>query len=192
MRILGGLLKGRQVKVPDIKGLRPTPQMVREALFDILGEMTRGANVLDLFAGSGAFGLEALSRGADFCVFVDISSKAVKEIRLFLEKVGFKEKGLVLRWDLGKGIPRGLEGRKFSVVFMDPPYDSNLALKVLGMPEFFSMLKEGAKIIVESRKGSVLPEEVQGLIKSRSRAYGDTEITIYEHALCPGSQRLEE
>lgn len=179
MRILAGTLKGRSIKGPSGKGIRPTPQIVREAIFDILGQGVVGATVLDLFAGTGALGLEALSRGASYCAFVDISFRALSGIRAFLEKCNIKEKASLVRWDLRKGIPQNLGERRFSIVFMDPPYDSDLASRLIILPEFHTILAEDAKIIVESRRGSMLPEVGHKMIKERSRVYGDTQITIY-------------
>lgn len=179
MRILAGILKGRPIKGPIVKRIRPTPQIVREAIFDILGQGVVEATVLDLFAGTGALGLEALSRGASYCVFVDISFQALTQIKDFLGKCNIEEKASLFRWDLRRGIPRNLQNRRFSLVFMDPPYDSDLAQKLLLLPEFHSFLAEDAKIIVESRRGSVLPEVGHKVIKERTRVYGDTQITIY-------------
>ncbi len=181
MKIVGGLLKGRHLNPPAGKGIRPTPQIVREAIFDILGDFVEGANVLDLFAGTGALGLEALSRGASFCLFVDISYKALRSIRAFLDRNQLTDRGMVLRWDLRKGLPGEIKGSVFSLVFMDPPYDSQLAVELLKFPHLSSLLTQDAKIIVESRKGSVLPEKGLSIALEKNRVYGDTMISIYSH-----------
>jgi 16S rRNA (guanine966-N2)-methyltransferase len=171
MRVVAGDFKGRRLYAPRGGRTRPTADRVREALFSMLGDVT-GARVLDLFAGSGALGIEALSRGAASAVFVDSDPRAVAAIRRNLASVGAA--GEVRRQD----VLRFLAGRagKFELVLVDPPYDSAARLAGPLAERLPTVLARNAVVVTESdkRRPIVLP-----LPLARERTYGDVRIAIH-------------
>jgi 16S rRNA (guanine966-N2)-methyltransferase len=181
MRITGGRLRGR--RLASFKGLeiRPTSDRVREAIFDILGHHLTGEKVLDLFAGTGSLGIEALSRGASWALFIDHSPKAIDLIDKNLKLCGLKTEGVVLRKDLLKGFPRRhrLLEEKVDLVFVDPPYRKGMILPVLEELCGLGILKSPATLVAQSEQKEALPACVGGLEMVKSRIYGDTRITLY-------------
>ena len=172
MRVVAGSFKGRRLAAPRGTRTRPTADRVREALFSMLGDVG-GARVLDLYAGSGALGIEALSRGAGSAVFVERDAKAVAAIERNLAAVGIEE--TVVRQDVERFLARA-DGA-FDLVFCDPPYDS--AARVAGpLAEHLPALcAEDARIVTESDKRNPLVLPFPLLVE---RAYGDTRIAIHE------------
>jgi 16S rRNA (guanine966-N2)-methyltransferase len=172
MRIVAGEFGGRRLHAPRGRATRPTSDRVREALFAILGEV-RGARVLDLFAGSGALGIEALSRGAESAVFVESDHAAAAAIRRNLDAIG-AARAEVRRHDALRFLGSG-EG-PFDLVFVDPPYDSAPRLAEplsTGLP---AVLTQDALIVTESSKRTPLELSFPLL---RERTYGDTRIAIH-------------
>jgi 16S rRNA (guanine966-N2)-methyltransferase len=182
MRIVGGDFRGRTIKAPSGQNTRPTTDRTRESLFNILahrdGFAFAGGRVLDLFAGSGALGFEAISRGAAFCLFVDTDAGARGTIRENVEALGLYGQTRIHRrsaTSLGTK-PAGV-GAQFDLVFMDPPYRQDLigpALKVLTEGGWLS---KKAVIVAEHSKGEafLLPETLEA---DDVRAFGDTEISF--------------
>jgi 16S rRNA (guanine966-N2)-methyltransferase len=171
VRVVAGEFRGRRLAAPRGARTRPTADRVREALFSMLGDVT-GARVLDLYAGSGALGIEALSRGAGSAVFVDRDPRAVAAIERNLESLGLEQE--VLRQDAVRFLARA-KGT-FDLVFCDPPYDSasHLAAPLAqGLP---ALTSEHARIVTESDKRNPL-ELPFPLITERT--YGDTRIAIH-------------
>jgi 16S rRNA (guanine966-N2)-methyltransferase len=183
MRITGGRLRGR--RLASFKGLeiRPTSDRVREAIFDILGHHLRGEKVLDLFAGTGSLGIEALSRGAAWALFIDYSPKAIELMGKNLKLCGLEAEGVVLRKDLLKGFPRRhrLLEEKVDLVFVDPPYRKGILLPVLEELSQLNMLGSPATVVAQSEQREVLPPRVSSLDMVKSRIYGETRITLYRH-----------
>lgn len=187
MRITGGTGKGRKLSSP--KGarddIRPTSDRVREALFSILGERIPDARVLDLFAGTGSLGLEALSRGAASAVFVDQSPQALELIRTNLHHCFARSPAELFRIDLSRAagytsLARRLDpGRQFDLVFLDPPYEKKLAEMALVMVDTTGLVAAGGTLIAEERWKVVLPEEVGSLRLKLHRRYGETGIWLY-------------
>jgi 16S rRNA (guanine966-N2)-methyltransferase len=181
MRITGGRLKGR-ILYP-LRGLRirPTSDRVREAIFSILGQNLVGIKVLDLFAGTGSLGLEALSRGAIRALFVDNSPRAVKVINENLVLCRCEEAGAVLKVDLRRGLPanHGLVKEKWDLVFLDPPYGRNLVPRFLGTLSQGHILSSNGCVIVESSKSECFAAALGQLQMVDTRSYGDTRISIY-------------
>ena len=171
MRVIAGLAKGRPLRAPG-EGTRPMMDRVREALFSSLGPRVAEAAVLDLYAGSGSIGLEALSRGAERVVFVERGRRALAALRRNLEAVGLG--GEVVAGDVGSY----LEGctDTFDLVFVDPPYDRPLASVEEVLGRVVTLLRAGGVVVVHRRAGSGAPE-VPGLEVVDRRRYGDTEIT---------------
>lgn len=175
MRIVAGSFKGRRLHAPAGASTRPTADRVREALFSILGTLD-GERVLDLFAGSGALGIEALSRGAAEAIFVDSDSRAVAAIRRNLDAVGVESS--VRRRD-ALAYLRDASERPFDLVFLDPPYSSASELAGPLSERLPAVLSENARIVSESDKRNPL-ELTLPLIDER--VYGDTRIAIHRAA----------
>jgi pantetheine-phosphate adenylyltransferase len=157
-------------------GVRPTSDRVREALFARLGELA-GARVLDLYAGSGALGIEALSRGATGAVFVERSAAAAAVLRANLDALGLRDQSQLVRGDVGAAVRRlGRAARRFDLVFLDPPYGSpDEAPKALRTIATSGILAPGATVVVETARGGELPTP-EGLERLDERRYGDTVI----------------
>lgn len=175
LRITGGELAGLRLRVPD-GDVRPTSDRVREALFARLTEL-RGARVLDLFAGSGVLGMEALSRGAKSVVFVDSSRVCVAVVRENLTAHGLEKLGRVLRADSLTALRRlARRGSCFDLVLLDPPYESPELARVLPELAGDGLLSDAATVVVETAKRHAVPS-VAGLRVFDERDYGDTRIT---------------
>ena len=175
MRVITGKARGRRLREPKGMDIRPTTDMVKEAVFNILQFELEGARVLDLFAGTGQLGIEALSRGAAEAVFVDGSSAAVKIVRENLKLCGFEAR--VLQGDAIGYLPS--LGR-FDVVFLDPPYDSGLLEKALEVIENVDLLSNGGIIVCESRREKSLPDLEPPYRKTLARRYGKVCLTVYK------------
>ena len=180
MRITSGTFRSRIIKAPA--AIRPTLDNVRKAIFDILGDAVGGSRVLDLFAGSGALGLEALSRGADSCAFVDNSRSSVKAIKENLEGLGLgRQAGIeVVYADSLAAIRRFFgEGAGFDFIFMDPPYYKEIAKKSLSLLADCDILSETGVAVIEHSKHDPLPDSSGGLKLLRTARYGDTLVSFY-------------
>ncbi len=180
MRITSGRFKSRIIKAP--REIRPTLDNVRKAIFDIIGEGVKGATVLDLYAGSGALGLEALSRGAASCVFVDNSRASIRAIKENLVNLGLAEAGFieVIYSDSSALITALLEkGATFDLVFLDPPYYKSLAKKSLFLLGDCDILTKIGAVIVEHSKHDEMPTSSGLLKRFRTARYGDTQVSFY-------------
>jgi len=159
LRIIGGSWRGRRWRFPALAGIRPTPDRVRETLFNWLGAYVPGARALDLFAGSGALGLEALSRGAAHATFVEKETVAVREIRARLAEwsaTGARvEQADALHFLGGSASAQRME--PFDIVFLDPPFDSGLLSPAARLLEERGWLSAGARIYVETAAGGLPP-----------------------------------
>jgi 16S rRNA (guanine966-N2)-methyltransferase len=185
MRIVGGTLRGRAIAGPQHEGLRPTADRVRESLFNILahgidGLALNGARVIDLFAGTGALGLEAISRGAAYCLFVEDDAEARALIRTNVETFGLTGVTRIFRRDATDLGPAGTVAA-FDIAFLDPPYEKGLGEKALTALADGAWLVRGAIIVLEERAGITvsLPESFTQLDQ---RTYGDTQILIARFA----------
>jgi 16S rRNA (guanine966-N2)-methyltransferase len=181
MRITGGQAKGRTLATPKGDSIRPTSDQVKEAIFNIIGHDLTGFLVLDLFAGTGNLGLEALSRGALTAVFVDKSRQSINLIRKNLSICGFEKAGIILRRDLNKGIANiSLPGNNtFDLVFLDPPYEKGFLHKILKDLAQSKVLAPFARVLAESRKNVELPDSIERIKIEKKRTYGDTSISLY-------------
>lgn len=186
MRIIAGSARGRKLVSPGTKGggneIRPTSDRAREALFNILGNDVCGARVLDLFAGTGALGLEALSRGADSALFIDKRQSAIGMIDKNIQLTGFSDKVTVLKRDLAKDFfldSKYIPGEGFSLVFLDPPYKTNLAEELLVLLGKGSCVVRQGIVVVESSVSIKLPEKTGLLRCYDKRQYGDTAFWLY-------------
>ncbi len=175
MRVITGTARGRKLLEPDGMAVRPTTDMVKEAMFNIVQFDIEGRRVLDLFAGTGQLGIEALSRGAAECVFVDESPKSVKLVRTNLERCALR--GRVEQADSIGFLRRG---GKFDLIFLDPPYDSDLLEKALEVIQNVDILNDGGIIVCESRREKSMPELSAPYRKTLSRRYGKVCLTVYK------------
>jgi 16S rRNA (guanine(966)-N(2))-methyltransferase RsmD len=170
MRIIAGSAKGRALQAPgNAKGVRPTADRVRETLFNVLGQWMDGLSVLDLFAGTGALGLEALSRGASRAVFVDLDTSLAGRNA---QALGFQV--TLMRQSAARAIEQlAKKGEKFDLVFSDPPYADEVGAQTLSAVR--PLLNAGARVVIEHSKRETMPEE--GRIDERR--FGDTVVSIY-------------
>ncbi|HMC79218.1 MAG TPA: 16S rRNA (guanine(966)-N(2))-methyltransferase RsmD [Acidimicrobiia bacterium] len=176
MRVIAGEAKGRRLTGIRSSAIRPTSDRVREALFSALGAAVPGARVLDLYAGSGALGIEALSRGAAGAVFVDSDREAVAAIRANLALTGTDDRASVVRSPVGSFLAAGRHG-PFDLVFLDPPYAQGLPVKDLEALVAGGFLDAGASVVLETR-GPDAPPPVEGLEVVSRRRYGDTTLVF--------------
>jgi 16S rRNA (guanine966-N2)-methyltransferase len=184
MRVVGGKLRSRPIAGPKGNGLRPTTDRLREALFNILmhayGDPVSGARVLDLFAGTGALGIEAVSRGAAFVLFVDDGVEARSLLRNNTETLGLGGVTRIFRRDATKlGPAHPLE--PFSLVFLDPPYGKGLAEKALVAARDGGWLKPDALVVVEEAADAAF-KAPEGFEELERRQYDDTEIVFLRAA----------
>jgi len=179
MRIIAGALKGR-VLAPVQGRTRPTAAKVREAIFNILGPVVPEGQVLDLFAGTGALGIEALSRGAVQAVFVEDHPEALKALRRNLETLGLRDRGRVLPLPAAAALRQlDARGERFGLVFLDPPYGGGAAAATLGALAGSSLLLPRVWVVAEHSRRETLPESI-GILKQHTlRRYGDTRVAIY-------------
>jgi 16S rRNA (guanine(966)-N(2))-methyltransferase RsmD len=178
MRIIAGAFRGRRLHAPKDSRIRPTSDRVREAVFNIIAAQVEGASVLDLFAGTGAMGLEALSRGARFCLFVDQGAEAMRLIGANVRLCGAQERSRMVQGPVGSVVRRLCsENELFDVIFMDPPYGKGYieqSLEVVG-----GVAADGALVVAE-RHVRDEPPKVPGIWQEpRERRYGDTLISVY-------------
>ena len=175
MRVITGLARGRRLKEPEGMAIRPTTDQVKESIFNIIQYDIEGRNVLDLFAGTGQLGIEALSREAASVVFVDESSAAMKLVRENIKRTGLGNARTVQADALS--YLRGPE--KFDLIFVDPPYDRPVLDKTLSKIIEFDKLNENGIIICESKTETEMPELSDPYKKLREYRYGRVKITVY-------------
>ena len=177
MRVITGKAKGISLKTPEGLQTRPTADRVKEALFSAIQFDIPGANVLDLFGGTGQLGIEALSRGASRAVFVDESDKACRLILENLRRTKLEEQGSVIRSDYMAYLGRCAE--KFSLIILDPPYAEVFLENALKRITEIDILQSGGIIVTERPVGKELAFEFQGYSRSKDYKYGNTLITLY-------------
>lgn len=179
MRIIGGRLKGR--RLTGVRGqIRPTADRVREAIFNILGPDVDDSLVLDMFAGTGALGIEALSRGASQAVFIEKHPSALQVLRKNLVQCGLQEVSRVLPLGTEKAVPRlAAAGEHFSLVFLDPPYGHGLVAVNLLLLAKTGLVAPGGQIVVEHSRLEELAEAYRPLTRHDQRRYGATMISFY-------------
>lgn len=172
MRVVGGNKKGQRLKVSK-KGIRPTKSIVREAIFNIISDRIQGAAILDIFAGSGALGIESLSRGATQCVFIEKRPKILAEN---IEKISLKDYAEIIGSDYRTGLMQ-IKDRCFDLIFLDPPYHKNFIDKTLSIINLYELLCKDGMIIAEHSPHTdiSLPGNFEILKKKR---YGDTTVSF--------------
>ena len=177
MRIISGECRGRKLAQIQGRDIRPTSDRVREALFNIIGPAIRGQRVLDLFAGTGAFGLEALSRGASEAVFVEMAPTSCEVIRKNVAMCRMADKAQLVVHDLvGHPLPTGLG--QFDLIFMDPPYDRGYVETVIKKPGFTNLMVPDAVIIAEQSVRETLVSPLNSLDIYRQKKYSKTFVSF--------------
>ncbi len=163
------------------KHVRPTSDRVKESLFNVLGPYFDGGKVLDLFAGTGNLGLEALSRGMEQAVFVDSSYQSIQTVQQNIKKTHLFPQSIVWKKDAKRAVADCADrGWVFDLIFIDPPYHLDLYLPILNEIEKSKLLAEEGLIVAEHAKEVVLPDEVGSLYAIRDLSYGETHIRLYE------------
>ena len=177
MRVITGTARGRKLR--DLPGLdtRPTTDKVKESIFNIVQFDVEGRKVLDLFAGTGQLGIEALSRGAEKCAFVDQSRAAAKVVAENLETTGFSNAARLVQADALSFLSSCRE--RFGLAFLDPPYDTELLEKALFRMAEIDIMTENGIIVCESRAERVLPDLPAPYEKGREYRYGKIKLTLY-------------
>jgi 16S rRNA (guanine(966)-N(2))-methyltransferase RsmD len=187
IRISGGAAKGRRIGVKKAftkktgsDELRPTSSKVREALFDILRNALPGSSFLDLYAGTGGVGIEALSRGAAEAVLVESNTIRADVMRQILGRLHFTECAKVIEGKALEFVRReGMKEHRYDIVYLDPPYHSEELVKMLPLLGEGKILKEGGVVIVEHFSKTAIPEGVKLLTLKKRYKYGDTSLTVY-------------
>ncbi len=183
MKILSGTLRGRTITYTPHEELRPSADKVRKAVVDILQQVIEGQSVLDLYSGTGAFGLEVLSRGASSVCFVEKVAERADQIKKNIERFHLQKKSDVLNKDVFSSLVRmGRQKRSFDIVFLDPPYADNLCADTVKQIAENGVVKPGGFVAAECPKKIDLPEEVGSLKQIMLRRYGQTKVVIYQAA----------
>ncbi len=193
MRIISGNFKGRKLIQLEGNDIRPTPDRVREAIFNILGPGIRDARVLDLFAGTGALGLESLSRGAGHAVFVDAALSSCNLIQKNIDLCKMKEKALLIHHDIiALPFPQTLKTQPFDLIFMDPPYEKAIVETTLEKAGFIDLLAPKGIVVTEQSFKESLAKPLNGLDIYRQKKYSKTFISfLRKEAIDKGSANNE-
>ena len=183
MRVIAGSAKKRVLTVPRGWTGRPTADRVKEALFSILGDRVMDSSFLDIFAGIGNVGIEALSRGAVKCVFIEQEPKAVQAIKKNLALTGFQDRCRIVKNKALEGINK-LSARKeqFSIIFLDPPYGFGHEVMIIEKLAEEALLLPGGVVISESSKREEIPIVIGGFVMTRQERYGDTMLSFFKQS----------
>lgn len=198
LRIIGGEYRGKRLSPFQGAVVRPTADRIRESIFDILSHQLPGSVVLDLFAGTGALGLEALSRGAIFGVFIDQNKQALSVVERNIRSLDIGARTKIIRWNIGhnlncirriqqrfspfsRGDPDEADRRIFDLVFLDPPYKRQLVDKTLRHLHSCGALGKGAVVVVEHCPSESIPEDLAAFALRDRRRYGQTEISFLDY-----------
>ncbi|MBL7179494.1 MAG: 16S rRNA (guanine(966)-N(2))-methyltransferase RsmD [Pseudomonadota bacterium] len=184
LRIIGGSLRGK--KLHAVRGImvRPTADRLRESLFNIISARVQEAVVLDLFAGTGALGIEAISRGAESAVFIDNHQQALSAITLNIKSCAFGERTKIIKWDISKSlncIKSSIPA--FNLVFMDPPYGQNIIKPALFNLYRSNSLERGAYIVIEHTASEPIPADLGQFEIDDQRKYGKTLVSFLNYVV---------
>lgn len=184
LRIIAGELKGRKLRTVAGLATRPTADRTREAIFNILGPGIRGAHVLDLFAGTGAFGIEALSRGAASALFIEMGREALAVLAGNIQACGLAERAAAVRWNAARNLDCLRNREPLSrLIFLDPPYRQGLAAPTLSHLHSACCLAEGARLVVEHGVDDPLPEPGAAYLLQDQRRYGKTLVSFLSYVI---------
>lgn len=175
MRVITGTARGRKLRTLEGNDVRPTTDKVKEAIFSIIQFDIEGSTILDLFAGSGQLGIEALSRGAKSCVFVDNSRTSIEVVKENVAATGFQKQSRISNIESANFLKMSVD--TFDIAFLDPPYEKGII--EASMPLLASKMSDRGIVVCEHEKGLVLPEEYGNLKKHKVYKYGKIEVTVY-------------
>lgn len=177
MRVITGSARGVRLETPQGLDTRPTTERVKESLFSAIQFEIEGRQVLDLFAGCGQLGIEALSRGAERAVFIDTSKDSIRLIRTNLKKTKLEDRATVLQSDYLAYLKRCRQ--KFGLIFLDPPYAETFLEQALAAIYEFDILASGGIIVTERPKGKTLDAEWAGYVRSKDYGFGASCVTLF-------------
>lgn len=191
MRVVSGTCKGRPLKAVSGTGTRPTTDKVKESIFDMIGPYFEGGIVLDLFAGSGGLGIEALSRGIERGVFVDRDYGAFQTVKANLDLCKLSDRAEIYKNDSQRAL-KALIKRKlsFDLIMLDPPYKKQKLVELLEEISKHKILNDNGYIVCEHSHDVMLPEHINGLVIRRKEVYGITAVTIYHWEKFEGEQEV--
>jgi len=180
MRVISGILKGRNIKGYDIDGTRPTMDRVKESVFAIIQNELKNSVCLDLFCGSGNLGIEAISNGSKLCYFVDNNIKAIRVVEDNLKNLNIKDNAKVLNFDYKKSLKYFNENNiKFDLIFVDPPYDFHVIEKIIKYVDELNLLNDNGLLILEFEKEK-LEEKYNNLVLIKEKKYSWKYVYIYK------------
>jgi 16S rRNA (guanine966-N2)-methyltransferase len=180
MRIITGIAKGRKIIAPEGMDTRPTSDRVKESVFNIISKKIYGARVLDVFSGTGNLGLEAISRGADWCTFVEKNKITYKILLQNINNLGFKEKCDTYNRDAFDVLEMlGKNSGKYDIIFLDPPYSNGLVEKAIIEINAKGFMSDEGIIMSEYDENDVIPENLNGIKIYRTEKYGRTKISFW-------------
>ncbi|WLR43643.1 16S rRNA (guanine(966)-N(2))-methyltransferase RsmD [Bacillus carboniphilus] len=182
MRVISGSCKGKFLKAVPGKLTRPTTDKVKEAMFNIIGPYFNGGVALDLFSGTGSLGIEALSRGIDRCIFVDMDYKAIKTIQDNLDACQLNDYSEVYRNKAERAL-KAVSKRDltFQLIFLDPPYKKQKLIALIKIIADHRLLNDQGYIIAEHSSDIELPNKIANFTKVKSEKYGTTVVTLFQH-----------
>lgn len=184
MRIISGKFKGRKLKKFREPNIRPTSDRLRESIFNILGGSVEDKQVLDLFAGTGAMGIEALSRGAGSAVFIDNHTGSTAILRHHIHSFGLESRSSIITWDIRTNLNCLKKNPgKFDLIFLDPPYGQRLIKPALTHLTVSGALAKKATLVIEHSKSESIPENLPNLITTDMRSYGKTLVSFLKYVI---------
>lgn len=184
MRIISGNRRGKKLYAFDGRKIRPTADRMREAIFNILSSRVKDVAVLDLFAGTGAFGLEAVSRGACSAIFIDNHSDAIRLLEKNISACGMIEETRVVKWDIAHDLNclKGIQS-DFELIFLDPPYHRNLVRPTLLHLHESGAVQPGAHIVIEHSLDDPLPYDLDCFTRVDQRKYGKSLVSFFDYVI---------
>jgi len=184
MYIIGGEKSGQKIYGPGPKEIRPIQHLVRKALFDMLRQVMENASFLDLFAGTGSVGLEALSEGAKNCTFVDRSSRSIELISKNVDTLDYTDRSNIYKDEVSVALEKFNDrARYFDIAFVGPPYDTNLAQTTMDHLDRINVIKPGGIVVVEVFFKDELSDDCDNYNRIESREYGQTKLNFYRRSL---------
>ncbi|MFC1548593.1 16S rRNA (guanine(966)-N(2))-methyltransferase RsmD [Candidatus Omnitrophota bacterium] len=180
MRIIAGEFRGRKIEQPPLETTRPTKDRIREAVFNVIAEKVPDSAVLDLYAGSGAYGLEALSRGAERAVFVENDGQCAKTVQENIQTLEVEDRTAVIQKDVEKYTELlGQNKEKFDLIFSDPPYNRGLVKKTLIIINHYDILNPSGMLVIEHHTAEGVPEAEGDVSIFKQKTYKDIAISIF-------------
>lgn len=181
LRIIGGKFRGRKIKQPELDSVRPTKDRIREAVFNVVASVIPGTAVLDVFSGSGAYGLEALSRGAERAVFVEKDPRCVTVISENIGALGLEDVSEVVTRDAFEYLKKAHEaGYRFNMVFADPPYNTGAAKNFLININHYDIVIPAGLLVIEHGTSEALPDAEGFFTLLKRKTYADISVSFYQ------------